>query len=275
MAATSHAPLPLHCDPIVCNVRPCRAQDTKSIDAIIRKVWPGEPAWRNSNYWTKQFTKPNSERFGYVIEDNDVVFGCALYMWTKPLKKQSNCIFKWHQADFTTTSFRWSQGYTTNADCDMGHLCNDNKNLKENWHKLETHCVHITDVAIHPHKRRNGFGTRLMQSMISSFPTSTRFALEVKCSNKCAIRCYEKCGFIIKSQMHNYYEREPGYKMVLVSKRVDKCKYCHKSSDEARTKLRLCSRCQITLYCNKRCQKRDWRTHQKYCRFSNKRCSDE
>eukprot|EP01084_Bolivina_argentea_P135647 238994_1 len=70
----------------VYEVRPCRVEDTDSIDTLMRNAWPDEPEWRNPQYWTKQFIKPTSERHGYVIDDskdtlNSHVIGFAMYKW--------------------------------------------------------------------------------------------------------------------------------------------------------------------------------------------------
>ena len=178
---------------------------------------PDEPEWRNPQFWTKQFIKPMSQRFGYVIEQFDdisntnddnkeseqsTVIGFAMYKWNRPkLEKpfwQNQYGHDWYIEDFNTKQYQWNNGFNSKNSTNGAYynLLYNNKNLKENWKKLSTHIVHITDVAIHPHFRGKGLGTQLMQSMIYSFPTGTRFGLEVKCSNHGGVKCYEKCGVL-------------------------------------------------------------------------------
>eukprot|EP00486_Rosalina_sp_Unknown_P002047 CAMPEP_0201566638 /NCGR_PEP_ID=MMETSP0190_2-20130828/6572_1 /ASSEMBLY_ACC=CAM_ASM_000263 /TAXON_ID=37353 /ORGANISM="Rosalina sp." /LENGTH=466 /DNA_ID=CAMNT_0047985633 /DNA_START=23 /DNA_END=1420 /DNA_ORIENTATION=+ len=229
-------------------VRPCRVEDTDSIDTIMRKAWPDEPEWRNPQYWTKEFIKPASERYGYVIESytntnmntqsilpsTSTIMGFAMYKWSKPISQkpfwQNQYGYKWYIDDFNvdidkdiygkSVSYKWKKGFNQRQTSTNGYnnLLYNNKNIKENWNKLSTHIVHVTDVAIHPYFRGKGLGTQLMQSMIYSFPSGTRFGLEVKCDNHGGVKCYQKCGFVIKRRMPHYYGRKiDGYKMVLIS----------------------------------------------------------
>jgi len=203
-------------------VRPCQVKDTETIVQIMRDAWPDEPEWRNPQFWSKEFIKPSSQRYGYVIEQDDVV-GFAMYRWSAPIpdhRKSQRNAFEWFYRDFQTETFAWNDGFSSKSAVTPNgyNVYYNNQNLKENWNRLRTHFVHITDVAIHPHHRGKGLGTQLMQSVIYSFPSGTRFALEVKCSNGGGIKCYQKCGFTTQRKMPHYYARnEHGIKMVLIS----------------------------------------------------------
>merc|ERR550532_1001599 len=94
------------------SVRPCRVQDVESIDFIMREAWPDEPEWRNPQFWTKEFIKPSGQRFGYVIEQDEVM-GFAIYKWNLPLhdhRRSGRYRFQWFFGDFNTDSFQWNQG---------------------------------------------------------------------------------------------------------------------------------------------------------------------
>ena len=126
-----------------------------------------------------------------------------MYKWTRPFTKkpfwQRERGHQWYISDFcfdkNEQSYQWKDGYyQTTKGGEYNDILYNNKNLKLNWNKLSTHIVHITDVAIHEDFRGKGLGTQLVQSMIYSFPSGTRFGLEVWSSNHGAIKCYEKCG---------------------------------------------------------------------------------
>jgi len=50
------------------------------------------------------------------------------------------------------------------------------------------------------------------------------------------------------------------------------CRYCNKSghSQEFQKSLKQCSRCRMTYYCSKECQKADWKVHKGTCRHTSK-----
>ncbi|MFY9074781.1 GNAT family N-acetyltransferase [Malaciobacter mytili] len=60
-----------------------------------------------------------------------------------------------------------------------------------------------------------GFASQLLEFSINNLNKS-KFELEVRVSNKNAIKLYEKFGFKIVKTLENYYENEDGYKMVRV-----------------------------------------------------------
>ena len=142
-------------------VRPCQVQDTESIDNIMRKAWPDEPEWRNPQFWTKEFIKPSSQRFGFVIEQSrgaskqNEVMGFAMYKWEMPLHGACKSSDDWFFDDFKTDSFEWNDGFSgktkkkeassTPNGYDMYY---NNQNLKENWNRLATNFIHITGVML-------------------------------------------------------------------------------------------------------------------------------
>ena len=67
--------------------------------------------------------------------------------------------------------------------------------------------VHINNVAIRPRYRGRGWGTLLMQHVLSEGRRlgATRATLEVRASNVGALRLYERLGFYIAATRRNYY----------------------------------------------------------------------
>ena len=53
----------------------------------------------------------------------------------------------------------------------------------------------------------------------------------------------------------------PYMKIELDIRKLDDCFWC----GQKESKLSCCSQCCVTLYCSKRCQKKDWKTHKLIC----------
>ena len=66
---------------------------------------------------------------------------------------------------------------------------------------------HIVSIAVHPNWRRRGIGERLMREAIirCKLLGCRRVVLEVRVSNKPAIRLYEKLGFRREKILRSYY----------------------------------------------------------------------
>lgn len=67
---------------------------------------------------------------------------------------------------------------------------------------------HITNIAVHPDKRRMGYGERVCREMIQLAADSGMnwMTLEVRRSNKAAQELYHKIGFIDVGYRKRYYE---------------------------------------------------------------------
>ncbi len=67
---------------------------------------------------------------------------------------------------------------------------------------------HITNIAVHPDKRRMGYGERVCREMIQLAANSGMnwMTLEVRRSNKAAQELYHKLGFIDVGYRKRYYE---------------------------------------------------------------------
>ena len=67
---------------------------------------------------------------------------------------------------------------------------------------------HITNIAVHPDKRRMGYGERVCREMIQLAADSGMnwMTLEVRRSNKVAQELYHKLGFIDVGYRKRYYE---------------------------------------------------------------------
>ena len=173
----------------------------------------------------KNQSKNNKNEINNKKEDinnlNTTVVGFAMYRWWQPEYYEDSPHGAWHWwiEDFKIwrydTDFN-KKKFETNVN--KNSLIKKNHNLYDNWHKLNTHMVHITDVAIHPNYRGKGLGSQLMQTLVYSFPSGTRFGLEVEQTNIGALKCYTKCGFEIQREIMNYYGKNRHcYKMTITS----------------------------------------------------------
>lgn len=73
----------------------------------------------------------------------------------------------------------------------------------------------IVSFAVDPDRRNQGIGTRLLAKLIEVVKNrgATVFILEVRPSNKVAIKLYEKFGFQIVDREENYYWDEDAWIM--------------------------------------------------------------
>lgn len=67
--------------------------------------------------------------------------------------------------------------------------------------------VYVTNIAVFPEYRKNGYGEKLLSRLcyISTAEDAEFVTLEVRKSNKNAIRLYEKCGFEKVGERKNFY----------------------------------------------------------------------
>lgn len=67
---------------------------------------------------------------------------------------------------------------------------------------------HITNIAVHPHYRGQGIGSKLVESLIknSSSWYINALTLEVRASNKIAQNLYKKYGFKEEGMRKHYYQ---------------------------------------------------------------------
>ncbi len=77
----------------------------------------------------------------------------------------------------------------------------------------------ILSIAVHPKHRRKGIGKLLMKEIIKKLQNEfgvKRIKLQVKVSNKPAIKLYERLGFKIGTRLKKYYSNgEDAYEMYL------------------------------------------------------------
>ena len=68
--------------------------------------------------------------------------------------------------------------------------------------------LHINNVAVHPHYRRRGVASQLLEEMLRRGKGSAAKAgyLEVRASNEAAIGMYQRFGFKIVGRRRNYYD---------------------------------------------------------------------
>lgn len=73
------------------------------------------------------------------------------------------------------------------------------------WHIVDE--GHITNVAVHPAYRSKGIAGALLKAMMELFESCgvTKFTLEVRVSNKTAVKLYEKLGFKAVGIRPGYY----------------------------------------------------------------------
>ncbi|MDL2237752.1 ribosomal protein S18-alanine N-acetyltransferase [Christensenellaceae bacterium OttesenSCG-928-K19] len=76
--------------------------------------------------------------------------------------------------------------------------------------------AHITNVCIKPEYRKKGYARQLMKELISMSKKNgaTSMTLEVRVTNKPALRLYKQCGFTIQGLRKRYYKNnEDAYVM--------------------------------------------------------------
>lgn len=74
--------------------------------------------------------------------------------------------------------------------------------------------LRILMLAVDKNFRRQGIGTSLLRELLFRFPEIRRIYLEVKVSNKEAIKFYKKNGFKIKDKIEDFYsDGSPAYIM--------------------------------------------------------------
>ena len=78
-----------------------------------------------------------------------------------------------------------------------------------------TDAAEIVSFAVDPDRRNQGIGTKLLMSLLEAVKRrgATFVILEVRPSNKTAIRLYEKFGFQIVDREENYYFDEDAWIM--------------------------------------------------------------
>lgn len=74
---------------------------------------------------------------------------------------------------------------------------------------------HIMNIAVKKGYRKKGIGTQLMDEIERRLKEkgATDIYLEVKVSNRDAIRLYESRGYLIRSEIKDYYEDENAFVM--------------------------------------------------------------
>ena len=64
---------------------------------------------------------------------------------------------------------------------------------------------HLMNVAVDPERRRRGIATRMLERLIEEAGDDERYTLEVRPSNRGAIRMYERFGFRSAGLRRRYY----------------------------------------------------------------------
>ena len=64
---------------------------------------------------------------------------------------------------------------------------------------------HLMNIAVTPERRREGIATGLMRRLFDEAGDDARFTLEVRTSNRSAIRMYERFGFRPAGHRRGYY----------------------------------------------------------------------
>src|SRR5205814_6501464 len=64
---------------------------------------------------------------------------------------------------------------------------------------------HLMNIAIAPERRRAGIATRILERLLEEAGADERYTLEVRASNRGAIRMYERLGFRAAGHRRRYY----------------------------------------------------------------------
>ena len=65
--------------------------------------------------------------------------------------------------------------------------------------------VLISDLGIDKKHQHKGYGPKLLQAIIYSFPSGTQFGAEIAIENNSAIHCFGKCGFMISRLENDHF----------------------------------------------------------------------
>lgn len=84
----------------------------------------------------------------------------------------------------------------------VGYVIGMKKRLKEKKEEKSEKGL-IASIAVLPHFRRRGIGISLMEKMMGEM---NEVEVQVRNSNRAAIKFYEKLGFIKKGFIENYYQ---------------------------------------------------------------------
>ena len=105
----------------------------------------------------------------------------------------------WSRKDF------WAEAINTNAVYVVGIVENKIVAYAGAWISFEE--AQVTNVAVHPDYRGQGFGMKLFARLIAEVKKRgvTAITLEVRPSNEAAIRLYEKFGLKSVGRRKHYY----------------------------------------------------------------------
>lgn len=194
-------------------VRALEENDMKAVIAIAQCIWPEWPFLDSKIGFVVD--APNSHK------QNNIV-GFIGYAYIQPMEISNNNNnnsnhMGWIADDFDFNDMKYRNNITLKKNYES--LVKSNPNLKNNWNNLLTHVIHITQCGIDKKYRNKGLGTKLLTEMIESFPIGTKFGVEVECNNVYGIKLCEKCGFVIKRKVNDFYgDKRDAFKMILISK---------------------------------------------------------
>lgn len=75
--------------------------------------------------------------------------------------------------------------------------------------------LHVTTIAVHPARRRRGYGRALLGAPLTAFPDVRAVHLEVRPSNGPALALYDSLGFVVTGHRRRYYGDEDALLMTL------------------------------------------------------------
>ena len=83
--------------------------------------------------------------------------------------------------------------------------------------------LHVNTIAVDPVRRRQGLGLALMEAVLAQVAAEgvSRATLEVRRSNRPALRLYERLGFEVAGQRKKYYSHPEEDALILWRRTVD------------------------------------------------------
>ncbi|MCA0403051.1 MAG: ribosomal protein S18-alanine N-acetyltransferase [Proteobacteria bacterium] len=88
--------------------------------------------------------------------------------------------------------------------------------------KIDLNICHILNLCVDPEEQKKGYGRMLLNSLFDSVKHQRikEFVLEVRPTNKVALKLYEKLGFIEEGRKIAYYKDANGIEDAIILKKI-------------------------------------------------------
>merc|ERR1719410_1661340 len=187
----------------VLTVRQCKVDDVQSIARDSKFSLA-----QTERFWTREFlTADNALRNGYVLDASGEIFGFCFYEKAEALDDYAQIEEIADIKELKLRDLSISRSTEIEVDCkwnvsDWNGLQNaSDKNVR--FYSAEF--ILISELGIYEKHSAKGYGPKLLQAIIFSFPSGTRFGAEIEHANNAQIECFGKAGFVIARHEKNVF----------------------------------------------------------------------